>query len=89
MNKSDLDITIRDDVLQIKAERKHIPRLDSDVLHHRERNFGTVCRSIAMPQGVNLDAASVDFQGGVLSITLPKMVSSSPSGRKLKIAGKK
>jgi HSP20 family molecular chaperone IbpA len=50
----DLDIEIIDGtILQIKAERKYIHKVDTDIVHSIERSFGKVQRSFSIPQNGN------------------------------------
>jgi HSP20 family protein len=84
----DLDITMQNGMITIKAERKFVHKEDLDTLHTRERSYGKVQRSFAIPRNANANAAEARFLDGVLSITFPKLqptIGSTSSGRKLEI----
>jgi HSP20 family protein len=72
MKKEDLSVDIRGNELRIRGERH--AGLDRQVrrYHLRERAFGKFERTIAIPQGVDVDRADVTYRDGVLAVILPK-----------------
>ncbi len=82
----DLDVSIVDKFLVLKAERKHeYESKEGDKVHAMERSFGSVQRRIRLPNNADLDKASSSFKNGVLSISFPKKAEAAPAGRKLQI----
>jgi HSP20 family protein len=81
----DLEVSVTDKFLVIKAERKHSHEEKTDKVHSMERSFGTVQRRIRMPNTADLELAKTSFKHGVLSITVPKKVEMKPASRKLEI----
>jgi len=71
----DIEVTVTGDLLSIKGEF----RAESEVkdekrnYHRQERRFGSFCRQVTLPAGVNADACAADFENGVLTLTLPKV----------------
>jgi len=71
----DIEVTVTGDLLSIKGEF----RAESEVkdekrnYHRQERRYGSFCRQVTLPAGVNADACAADFENGVLTLTLPKV----------------
>lgn len=53
--------------------------------HHRERRWGYFERMVPLPENVDENKVSCDFQNGVLTIHLPKAEPQTPQGRKIPI----
>ena len=85
VNAEDLDVTIVDKYLCLKAERKYVHEENTDKVHSMERAFGTVQRKIRIPQNADVDQASVKLRNGVLSISVPKKAPAAESVRKLAV----
>lgn len=70
----DIDLTVRDGVLSIRAEHEvsHDERDDSGAYLRRERRAESLRRSITLPAEVREDDASATYANGVLTVTLPK-----------------
>ena len=54
--------------------------------HIMERAAGAFRRSIPIPLKINEDAVNASFKNGLLTITLPKMVSAEQSGKRIPIS---
>jgi len=71
----DIEVTVTGDLLSIKGEF----RAESEVkdekrnYHRQERRYGSFCRQVTLPAGVNADACAADYENGVLTLTLPKV----------------
>ena len=67
----DLDITISDNVLTIKAETRQEREDDKEKYHYRERRYGAWQRKVFLPEQVNADKADAEFEDGVLKLSNP------------------
>jgi len=67
----DLDITINDNILTIKAETKQEREEDKEKYHYRERRYGAWQRKVLLPEQVNADKADAEFEDGVLKLSMP------------------
>ena len=87
VNPDDIDVTVDDGVLSIKAETKvDEERKDGDYVV-RERRYGKFHRSMRLPENVDADHAETHYENGVLTIKLP--VAESKKAKQLKVtAGK-
>ncbi len=68
----DLDISINNDVLTIKGERKRTREVESDELLYHEVHWGQFSRSIILPVDVINDRIEADLKDGILTVRLPK-----------------
>ena len=72
LSKEDVKISIQDNVLTLKGEKKQ-EKEEKDKNYHRiERNYGSFCRSFQLPTSVKSDKVKASYKDGVLSVTLPK-----------------
>lgn len=74
VDKDDIDITVADDILTVKAEvRKDKEEKDEKSEYQmKEHLWNQYYRQIALPVEVEADKAKADYVNGVLKITLPK-----------------
>jgi HSP20 family protein len=72
VSENDIDVSLHEDVLTIRAEKKQERKEEREGVHFSERAFGTLQRSLRLPFQVNPDQVQARFANGVLSVTLPK-----------------
>jgi len=72
INSDDIDITLENDVLTIKAETQSDETTENTKYHLRERRFGSFSRSLRFPVSVNGDAVEAKYENGVLTLGIPK-----------------
>lgn len=72
MDQKDVDISIANDILTIRGEKKAEKEEKNKNYRLVERSYGMFERSLALPPGVNIDAIKASMSKGVLKITLPK-----------------
>jgi HSP20 family protein len=85
MNRDDFEISVENNVLTLKGERKFEKKTEGDNYHRVERSYGAFTRQFTLPQTVTADGASADFENGVLRIALPKR--EETKARKIEISG--
>ena len=80
--EKDLEITVSDGVLTIKAERRE----ESNGKHHSEFRYGTFSRSMTLPAGADEDHVEAFYGHGILEVTvkLAEKVADK-SGRKIPV----
>jgi HSP20 family protein len=72
MKKDDVNITIQDNVLTIRGEKKQ-EKVDKEKNYHRvERCYGTFQRSFTLPTAIQADGVKAKYDNGVLTVILPK-----------------
>lgn len=72
LKKEDIEISLTDDVVTIKGERKQEQEQNASGWHVFERNCGAFQRSFRLPRGVDGGNVNAKFENGVLTVTLPK-----------------
>jgi HSP20 family protein len=78
MKKEDVSITIHDNILTLRGERKDERSENSAQYHRVERIFGSFIRSFTLPSTVKMDKVEAVYKDGVLTITLPKSEEAKP-----------
>ncbi|HKW90368.1 MAG TPA: Hsp20/alpha crystallin family protein [Methylomirabilota bacterium] len=77
MDSKDIQISLQDNLLTIKGEKRH-EREEKDEHYHRvERAYGSFTRSVRLPVAVDASKVTATFKNGLLTVTLPK----TPSAR--------
>jgi HSP20 family protein len=84
----DVDITITGQTLSIRGEMKADETINRDQYLYRERRYGTFHRQLQLPVRVQGDAASADFEDGVLTLRIPKAEEVKPRQIQVKAAAK-
>ena len=87
VNKEDVDISVDGNLLTIRGERKREKEVNEKDYYRMERSYGTFSRSFTLPGTVNAEKIEASFEGGVLSVTLPKKEESKPKQIKVKVEG--
>ena len=82
----DVDVAISPDrVLSVKASRQAEASCENEEYLMRERRSGSFSRAIRLPSDLDLDAAAVSLERGVLTVTVP--VAEAAQTRRLHVAG--
>ncbi len=85
MDPASVEISVEDDVLTLKGERKIERKVEANGGFHRtERLFGSFERRFTLPQTVNREKIDASYKDGVLHLTLPKREEVKP--RKIQVA---
>jgi HSP20 family protein len=85
LTKDDVSVTIQNNFLTIKGERKHEVEKKEANFHHRERVYGSFARTIELPTRVESGKVEATFRDGVLQITLPKSEEAKPKEIKVSV----
>jgi HSP20 family protein len=86
VSRNDVKITLHDNVLTIKGEKKE-EKEEKDVNVHRvERSYGVFERAFSLPLTVKSEKIDASFKDGVLSIILPKAEEAKPKEIEVKVS---
>jgi HSP20 family protein len=87
LNDEDVSIEVQDGTLTISGERQaeHVQREKG--WHRIERSFGRFSRALTLPDGVNPDAVSAEFDRGVLTVRIPKPEERQPRRISIGVGG--
>jgi HSP20 family protein len=85
IDEKDVDITLVEDSLLIKGEKKSEKKTDTKDKWYFESNFGHFERTIHIPSEIERDNVRANFKNGVLQITLPKAPEAQNRVQKIKV----
>jgi HSP20 family protein len=80
----EIDISVTGDTLTIRAETKEEEEVKRENYLRRERRYGSYCRSVTLPGGLETDEADADYTDGILTLTIPKSEEVKPKSIKVK-----
>ena len=86
LGEDDVAIEVKDRRLTLRGEKK-ITFEDKADVHISERSYGSFARTMMIPESVDVEKISAEFDKGVLHITMPKNEPEDPS-RKIKVSSK-
>jgi len=73
MTADDIDVTISENILRIKGERKRDIGREDENYHYIGRSYGKFDRRIALPASINAENIKASYKDGVLTVKLPKL----------------
>jgi len=79
----DIEVSVTGDTLTIRAETKENEEIKKENYLRRERRYGSYCRSITLPGGLQADKAEADYNDGILTLTFPKAEEVRPKNIKV------
>ncbi len=68
----DLDVSINNDMVTIKGERKNEEVVSGENYYYQECYWGVFSRSVVLPIDIISDKAEASLKNGILTIRLPK-----------------
>ena len=86
LNKDDINLSVDDGVLTIKAETKKESndKKEGKVIR-RERHYGSYLRRLSLGNDVKQADVDAEFKDGVLTITIPKHQPEKPEVKRISI----
>jgi HSP20 family protein len=74
VKKEDINISLQDNILTIKGEKKSLKEDKKDKNYFRsERSYGSFTRSFTLPAEVNPDKVEAKFEDGILNVSISKI----------------
>jgi HSP20 family protein len=71
MKREDIQVTVDENTLTIKGEKKLTNEVKDDQFQRIERCYGTFSRSFSLPPNVDATKLSAEYQNGVLTVKIP------------------
>jgi len=85
IDEKDIDVRVENNTLTVHGERK-IEKEEKEENYRRvERQYGSFTRSFTLPQTVDTENVSANYEKGVLKITLPKKAEAKPKQIKVNV----
>ncbi|HEY3025578.1 MAG TPA: Hsp20/alpha crystallin family protein [Pyrinomonadaceae bacterium] len=72
VKREDVKVTMENNALTLRGERKFEEETDRDNYHRIERHYGEFMRTFSVPMFVDATKINAEFKHGVLTVTLPK-----------------
>jgi HSP20 family protein len=85
MNREDFELSIENNVLTLRGERRFEKKDEADNYHRVERAYGAFSRSFTLPQTVSSENVSAEYRNGVLRVVLRKR--EEVKARRIEVAG--
>ena len=85
MSKDDVNVSLEDNYLTIKGERRHETESKDANYFYRERVSGRFSRTIELPMKVDAKRIEAHFHDGVLNVVLPKSEEAKPKQIEVKV----
>ena len=86
MKQEDIDVTVENNTLTIRGERK----LDNDIkqenFHRVERAYGNFVRTFSLPPTVDSGRIGAEYKNGVLTVKLPMREEAKPRTIDVRVA---
>ncbi len=85
IDEKDLNINVENNVLTVSGERKFENEQKEENFHRIERRYGSFTRSFTLPNTVDTEKITADYNSGVLSVRLVKREEAKPKQIKVNI----
>jgi HSP20 family protein len=86
MNEEEIDVTIEDNTLTLRGERKLDAEVPEDQFHRIERSYGAFARTFSLPPTVDAGKVNAQYKAGILTIRLPLREEAKPKQIKVQVA---
>jgi len=89
IDEKDIDVRVENNILTVQGERK-IEKEEKEENYRRiERQYGSFTRTFTLPNTVDTESASANYDKGVLKVTLAKKAEAKPKQIKVNVGGEK
>src|SRR2546423_14531320 len=85
MKQEDIEVTVEDNILTLRGERKLDAEVAEEQFHRIERNYGSFVRTFGLPPTVDAGQVSAQHKAGDLTGRLPPREGAQP--KQIKVPG--
>ncbi|AGG06499.1 MULTISPECIES: Hsp20/alpha crystallin family protein [Dehalococcoides] len=78
INEEDIEVSVSDNVLSIKGEKKCDCEISEENYYFSERSYGSFSRSMTLPNNTDPQNIAATLDNGILEITIPKSSEAKP-----------
>lgn len=89
INQDDVDIRLENNTLTVRGERKFEKEEKEENFHRIERRYGSFARSFTLPNTLDPESVTANYENGVLKIELAKRAEAKPKQIKVNIGSGK
>ena len=87
LEQKDLDVSVENNTLTVKGERKFEKEEKEENFHRIERRYGSFFRAFTLPTTVNTEDIHASYNAGVLKLELAKKPEAQPKQIKINVNG--
>jgi HSP20 family protein len=85
VEEKDLDVSVENNTLTVKGERKFEKEEKEENFHRIERRYGSFFRSFTLPSTVDTEHIAASYNAGVLKLELQKKPEAQPKQIKVNV----
>jgi len=85
MQEKDLDVSVENNTLTVKGERKFEKEEKEENFHRIERRYGSFYRAFTLPSTVDTENVKASYDAGVLKLELKKKAEAQPKQIKINV----
>jgi HSP20 family protein len=86
MKEDQFELTVEDNTLTLRGEKKLDTEVAEERFHRIERSYGSFARSFALPPTVDASKVNAEYKAGVLTVRLPLREEVKPRHIKVAVA---
>jgi HSP20 family protein len=86
IEEKDLDVSVENNTLTVKGERKFEAEEKEENFHRIERRYGSFYRAFTLPSTVDTEHVAAKYNAGVLKLELLKKPEAQPKQIKINVA---
>ncbi len=79
--EKDVEVTVESGMLTIHAERREETKED----RHSEFSYGSLTRSVSLPEGADPEKITASYDKGILKVTVPIPAETKSAARKISV----
>src|SRR6201987_4286794 len=83
--EKDLDVSVENNTLTVKGERKFEKEEKEENFHRIERRYGSFSRAFTLPASVETESIEAKYENGVLKLELKKKAEAQPKQIKVNV----
>ena len=87
IEEKDLDVSVENNTLTVKGERKFEKEEKEENFHRIERRYGSFYRAFTLPSTVDTEHIAASYAAGVLKLELSKKAEAQPKQIKINVGG--
>ena len=87
VDPKDIEVSVTDDVLTIKGQRKVEKERKDGGYFRRELAYGSFLRTLGLPDGVDASKVQAKYSNGMLEVTMPTPLSVAPKRIDIQVEG--
>jgi HSP20 family protein len=86
LRPEDVKLTMENATLTVRGEKKQLAEEKTTKVHRYERSYGSFERSFSLPNTVDAERVTANFEHGVLTVWVPKAEKAKPREISVKVS---